>query len=114
MIIKNHMKTVSKNKYRIKKVQCLVCGKKGVVKIDKKTGKILSNDFWYFGKINIMSMKTSKYFYEVLFDKNDKILRDKSGFTKEKKILNKDYNPKAKPKYIEYWECKKCRKEEPN
>ncbi len=95
-------KTISKS------VECLICGKKGKVKIDSKTRKILTHNFEYFGKINANSLKMSKDFYEVLFDKNGKMLKDKKGYMKTKEVKNPDYDPKAKKELIEYWECKKC------
>lgn len=92
---------------KTKKVECSVCGKKGIVKI-VNDGKILSKNFFYFGKINMNFKKTDKYYYEVLFDKDGFTKKTKSGMIATKRLTNKDYDKNAKPKYIEYWECKSC------
>lgn len=64
---------------------CVVCGKPGK---------------HYFGEFNI-NMKTSEYWHRIV------------GFDpfKTKRVKNEKYDPKAKPKMIEYWECDKCFKE---
>ena len=94
-----------------KNVACSICGKKGKIKIRKSDGKIFSNDFYYFDKLDVNSWKDSKYVYEVLFDKNNKMLFDKDGGMKMKKVKNALYDEKAKPKYVDYFECEKCYKE---
>lgn len=83
------------------KVSCAVCGKKGIVKIDNKSRKILNKNWYYFHKTNLNYMKTDKYFYKVLSLKSFKF----------EKIINEKYDPKAKPKLVEHWECEKCAKE---
>jgi DNA-directed RNA polymerase subunit RPC12/RpoP len=107
------MRTAEKN-IETKKAQCLVCGKKGVVKIRKSDRKILGHTFEYFGKFDLNSIKRSKYLYEVLFDKNNKMLLNKDGSMKVKKIKNEEYVTGTKPKYINYWECETCYKEPEN
>ncbi|MFH7836319.1 MAG: hypothetical protein QXL51_06960 [Candidatus Aenigmatarchaeota archaeon] len=96
------------NNIMTKHVRCLICGKKGTVKIQEKDGKILSKNFYYFGTININYFKTEKYFYEVLFDKNNKPLKDKNNMIKTKKVINPNYDSTAKKKEIDYWECSNC------
>lgn len=81
------------------KVSCLVCGRRGVVEITDKTSKILDRKWLYYGKVNINSIKTSKYVYEVIQCRPELIT---------KKQANTYYDPNAKPKLIEYWECRKC------
>jgi hypothetical protein len=46
--------------------------------------------------------KTEKYF--------NKLISWKPEFVTER-FLNSKYDPKAKPKLVEHWECKKCIKE---
>jgi hypothetical protein len=91
-----------KNIYR----RCSVCGKRGAIKITDKD-KILS-DWKYFGKININSDKTDKYYYRVVFNKKGNIAKNKDGSMKTIKHLNKEFDKKAKPKLFEYWECPTC------
>ena len=83
-----------------KKVSCSVCGKTGIIKIRKNDGRILSNNFHYFGKINVNSLKTSKNLYKVYIDKN--------GNMKTEKFKNFSYNKRKKPKYFNYYECDEC------
>jgi len=80
------------------RVSCVVCGKKDIVKIDDKTFKIFGN-WYYYGKINVNSTQTDKYVHRVISWKPRFVT---------KKIVNSEYNKKAKPKLIEYWECEKC------
>jgi hypothetical protein len=88
------------------KVNCLVCGKKGRIKVFR--GKKVRNENWcYFGKIMMNYTKHDKYFYELLSDKKGNKKNGDSGF-KTKKINNPDYVPGTRPVYIEYWECRKC------
>lgn len=82
-------------------VTCAICGKRGKVHI-RENGKIIGDAFWYWGKININSQRTDKFYYECKFDK-------KGHFTEKfKKIVNKEYDTDAKPILMEYWECRKC------
>ena len=92
------------------KVWCMDCGRRGVVSISS-SGKILSKDWWYWGKMNIASLKTSKYLYELLFDKNGKILTKKNGNITTRRIFNTDYDKRIKPKMVEIWSHAKCVKE---
>jgi hypothetical protein len=83
------------------KVRCALCGKEQTIPIDERTGKIKSK--WaYFSKMNVNVDKTSKYLYE---SKNP---NNPIDFNKSVKVLNPNYNPEIKLKYIEYWECPKC------
>jgi hypothetical protein len=83
------------------KVSCVVCGRRGVVEINDKTRKILDKKWLYYGKVNINSIKTSKYLYKVISFKPELITE---------KHANIHYDPNVKPKLIEYWECRKCPK----
>ncbi len=78
------------------------CGGQGKVKI-APSGRILSKNWWYWGKLNLNWKHTNKYFYELLFDKENKLTETKDGKVKMKQIKNKDYLPKAKPKLLELW-----------
>ncbi len=100
-------------KFIYKNVVCSICEKKGKIKIRKSDRKIISKNFYYFGRIDLNSWKESKYAYEVLFDKNDKLLLGKDGHMTTKKVKNDFYDEKAKPHYIKYFECEKCYKESP-
>ena len=92
---------------RTKNVSCSICGKKGQVSIRKSDGKIIGNDFIYYGKIDVNGLKTSKYVYAV--ETHDgKIILDKNGRMKFTKMKNKLYDKDAKHKYVDYFECKKC------
>ena len=84
----------------IHRVQCADCNEEGYAEIDKKTGKILNEDYWfYFGKMNL---RPSKYVYKWLGN----------GKFSERE-LNPSYDPKLKPFYIEFWEHSKHSDEEP-
>ena len=86
------------------KVSCALCERKEIILLDKETGKIKSK--WaYFGKFNINTDKTTKYSYK---------LENCNKPRKFKRILNSSYNPKIKPKYVEYWECPECYEKEDN
>jgi len=81
-------------------VTCAVCGKTERIEIDSN-GKILTPNWMYFGRININACKTSKFLYRL----DGKSLFDKKSWTK---IPNTCYDPKAKKKMVEYWECGTC------
>lgn len=83
------------------KILCILCGKKGSVEMDGKTGEILDKNWYYFGKMNINFMKTDRYHYEVVRTRPD---------LETKKVLNLRYGAKAKPKMLEHWECRECSK----
>lgn len=44
-------------------------------------------------------MEVDKYFYQIVSIKPKLVT---------KRVKNKSYDPEAKPKFAEYWECKKC------
>ena len=91
----------------IHKIRCLVCGKKDRIEVFK--GKKVRNKNWcYFGKIMINSNKHSKYYYEVLTNKDGKLKKSKSLGFETKKVKNPDCVPGTRPVCIEYWECRKC------
>ena len=93
------------------KAQCMDCGRQGTVDI-AMSGKIRSKDRWYWGKLNIASLKTSKYWYELQFDpKTDKIREMKTGRLKTKRILNPHYDKRIKPKMVEMWSHAICVRE---
>lgn len=81
----------------MKWVKCLHCGKKELIDIDSK-GKT-SSGWVYYGKIDLNVLRTEKYLYEIQFE------GDSQKWIKKE---NPDYNPKAKKKEIEYWECPIC------
>lgn len=91
-------------------VDCSICGKNKKIKIRKSDRKIISKNFYYFGKIDVNSWKKSKYVYDILFDKNNKMSFDKDGRIKMNKIKNILYDKNAKPHYVYYYECEKCHK----
>jgi len=82
------------------RVRCAVCGRRGIIKIDND-GNILSNAWNYFGKHNINVFKTSKFFYRYedghFLDRKYRI-----------KVENKEFDATVRPKFVEYWECKRC------
>lgn len=90
------------------RVRCVICGKESRVRIENRTGKILDKRWGYWGKINMSRIAMSKYLYKVVFDKDGKIASDTHGNIKTIKVANEKYNPKAKPAFMEYWECAKC------
>jgi hypothetical protein len=80
---------------------CAACGDTAIVEIEKKTGKILDPNWWYWGKIH--NPDRDKYLYTVADRDDPSVTLDNP-----RKELNPSYNPKA-PKYLgEYWECKAC------
>jgi hypothetical protein len=81
-------------RYTLKhKVQCANCGKAGYAIIEKKTGEILNN--WrYWGRIH--NPQRDKYFWKWNNGKMDE------------RVLNSEYDPKAKKYLGEYWEHTKC------
>lgn len=93
------------------KRKCVVCGTECDVSISD-SGRIRSR-LWYYGKFNVNSMHTSRYFYEVKQDADGHLRKNKKGDFMFKKVPNDKYDPKSKPKMVEYWECspkyrKKC------
>lgn len=84
----------------VHKVQCANCGDFGYAEISKKTGKILSKNWWYWGKLH--NPARDKYYY--------RLIDSEAGFSIEnsKREQNPDYNPKARRYLGEYWEDRKC------
>lgn len=80
------------------KIICRLCG---------KTKHKKDKNWFYFGTFNI-NLKTNKYFYRIIFDKSGNIKKLKDGMIATKKIKNKEYDKKAKPAMIDYWECGEC------
>ncbi|MGA3020965.1 MAG: hypothetical protein ABSD68_03390 [Candidatus Micrarchaeales archaeon] len=80
------------------KVTCAVCGLSQTIEVFN--GRKPLGNWFYFGRININSSATSKYYYELI--SWDPLIT--------KKISNSKYDRKAKAKYIEYWEHKRCPK----
>ena len=78
-------------------VRCAVCGKKETITI---TDKKIPENWFYFGKVDVNSCKTEKYFLEPKDQKHP--------FSNYTKILNPCYDPTAKHVFVEYWECKRC------
>lgn len=83
------------------KVRCATCGKRETIKI---VNREIPENWAYFGKIDVNVCKTSKYF-----------LKPHGGRKTQNhplgsliKIPNSCYNPKAKHKFVEYWECREC------
>lgn len=79
------------------KVTCATCGKRERIKI---VNNKIPKDWYYFGKLNANACQMSKYF---LTPKDPKHPLDNLT-----KTPNSCYDPKAKRKLVEYWECKKC------
>lgn len=77
------------------KVTCMDCGK--TERIEVEHGKKIESNWKYFGKINLNSRQTEKYYYT---SRNpEKPLDDLV------KVPNECYDPKVKPKLVEMWEC---------
>jgi hypothetical protein len=79
------------------KVRCLICKREGVVEI--QGGKILTDGWYYFGRMDMNACHTNKYVY--LYTPEDK----KNPW---RRIKNPDYDPSVKRKYVEIWECEEC------
>jgi len=71
------------------------CGKTERIIVER--GKKINSNWKYFGKINLNSCQTEKFYWQPK-DKN-KPLDDLV------KVSNPCYDPKIKPKYVEMWEC---------
>jgi len=82
------------------RVECAECGK--TERIEIRTDGSIPSEWKYFGRININACKTDKYFFEVPEGV------DWNNTRKWKKIPNKFYDPKAKKKEVEIWECGSC------
>ena len=83
------------------KVTCMDCGK--TERIEVGEGKSV---LWaYYGKININSCQTDKYYFRV----NTKV-DGKLDFDNLEKVSNSCYNPEVKPKFVEMWSCPECQK----
>lgn len=97
------------HKEMLHKVMCAVCGREDKILIG--TGGRYSAGWHYFGKMNVNTMKTTKYLYKWMQDANGKLMTDSKGGMISKRIKNDEYDPKAKPMTAEYWECEKCYRE---
>lgn len=78
------------------KAFCSDCGRSERIEIID--GKYKS-PWRYYGKININSIATTKYFITLKSDKLEDL--EMEG----KRVKNESYDPKIKPKYTELWEC---------
>lgn len=78
-------------------VRCATCGKGEIIKVVK--GETPENWF-YGGKMDVNICQTSKYEFT---PKDPKHPLDDAV-----KSLNPCYDPKAKHKFAEYWECPGC------
>ena len=79
------------------RVRCAVCGKRETIEI---VNRKIPENWFYFGRMDVNACKTSKYLLKPE-DQNrplDNLI----------KVPNPCYDPKAKPKLSEYWECQKC------
>lgn len=86
----------------IHKIRCSVCGRRGAVDLERYNKSFSSNkalDWNYFSNICTNFMEVDKYFYQIVSIKPKLVT---------KRVKNKSYDPEAKPKFAEYWECKKC------
>ena len=97
------------------RVTCSTCGRTSRITVPKSGYKCCEKGrgtWHYFGKVNIATRVTSKWFYPVdgVGGLKDMLSGSKSKLAKIKqaRIKNPDYNPKAKPRYIEMWECNAC------
>ena|SRR5271157_3481119 len=80
------------------KVTCMDCGRTEIIEVER--GKPPPNGWQYFGKLNVNTCQTSKYFLRPIDQKNI--------CGKCEKIPNECYDPKVKPKYAEMWVCPNC------
>jgi hypothetical protein len=76
------------------------CGKQVWIEVEK--GKNIKSGWGYWGKLNIHSCETSKYFLTPR-DPNKP-----TDFNDMVRVENKCYNPLVKPKYVELWSCPEC------
>ena len=83
------------------KVVCSACGCDAALDLGER-GEI-PGGWIYFGAFNVKGGKTDKYFFRVPF-RDGKPDWD----AKHKRVPNKHYDPKARPRYVEMWECPKC------
>ena len=79
------------------KVTCMDCGK--TERIIVEHGKKILCGWHYYGKLNINSCKTDKYFYTT---------NNFDNFDKWKKVPNACYDPTVKRKMAEMWSCPVC------
>lgn len=80
------------------KVCCSDCGKEALIEIQPNRK---NKEGWiYWGKMNINTCKTDKYFY--------KIPEGEKGFENWVKVENPHYDPEAKRKIVEMWSCPGC------
>ena len=80
------------------KVTCMDCGK--VSRIEVEHGKKIEADWLYYGKMNVNSCQTDRYFWKA--KDNSKPLENLV------KVPNSCFDPKVKPKNVELWVCKEC------
>ena len=83
------------------KVICMDCGKIECIEVER--GKKVKSGWGYYGKINVNTCKTDKFFWKVK-DPN-------KGFCDPEnmeKIPNPCYDPNVKPKNVEMWSCPTC------
>jgi len=79
-------------------VTCMDCGK--TEHIEVYHGQPIKSGWVYYGKLNVNTCETSKYF-----------LRPKDQtkiFENCERIPNNCYDPTVKPKYVEMWTCPQC------
>ena len=86
------------------KVTCMDCGKKETLTFDPE-GKN-KQEWIYWGKINVASCKTDKYFWK---QKNPKMGFERSNLVK---VANPCFDASVKPKWVEMWECLECYQKE--
>ena len=81
------------------KVTCDTCEKTEVIEIGDN-GEI-PREWCYWGKLDVNFEKTTKYYYRSVDSKHfdiDDCYR----------VRNSKYDPQAKRKYVEEWECHEC------
>ena len=94
------MKTIKKHL-----VQCMDCEK--TERIEVTVGQKVESGWVYWGKIDVNSCQTNKFFWGL--KDNSKGFCDKDNM---KKVPNSCYDPRVKPKFVEMWECPECSKKE--
>lgn len=80
------------------KVVCMDCGKTERITVEHK--KKIESEWRFYGKINVNSCQTDKYFWTA---------KDQTKPLENMvKVPNSCYDPHVKPKFVELWVCPNC------
>ena len=82
------------------KVTCMDCGK--IERIEVERGKKIVSGWGFYGKINVNSCKTDRFFFKIR--EGGTMLNPKDWI----KITNSCDDPKVKKKEVEMWSCPTC------